>query len=352
MIVLSIGSDRKLFEDGSAVQVRAAAYGECFDAMHIIVFSTREHGFPTSKQIAANVWAYPTNSRSRWLYGFDACRIAWKMKLIGVVTVQDPFETGLVGWMIARLKRVPLHVQVHTDIFAVGFVRGRPLNYLRRILAKFVLRRAAGVRVVSERIQRSVKKYSPRRIPVYILPIFVETEQFVNLQRVKHPKFKIALLCVGRLEPEKRFGRAITALAMARKAGHDTGLTIVGEGSQRAVLEEFAERLGVLQWVEFVGWQQDLAPYYAAADVVLVPSDFEGYGMVIIEALSAGIPVIATDVGIAREAGAIVVNQKEFSKAVIQWMQNGPRQATLEHRPYRDFDDYVRQWCESVQKCV
>ena len=94
MIILSIGTDKKTFEQGSAVRSRMAEYGTLFDELHIIIFTLKKHGFKAEK-ISENVWIYPTDSWSRLFYPFSACRL-FRKKLsalnIDVVTAQDPFE--------------------------------------------------------------------------------------------------------------------------------------------------------------------------------------------------------------------------------------------------------------------
>ena len=76
--VLMIGSDRKLFEEGSAVVERIKGYGALVEELHIIVFALKSLGF-TDKRIAPNVWIYPTNSFSRWLYIYDAASLGKKI---------------------------------------------------------------------------------------------------------------------------------------------------------------------------------------------------------------------------------------------------------------------------------
>jgi glycosyltransferase involved in cell wall biosynthesis len=183
---------------------------------------------------------------------------------------------------------------------------------------------------------------------VTVLPIFVDALHFATIPRMKHPRWKIALLAVGRFEKEKRFELAIDALAAARAKGHDVGLTLVGEGRERGTYYRHAQRLRVADRVEIVGWHNDLSKFYSEADIVLVTSRYEGYGLVIVEALSAGVPVLSTDVGVAREAGAVVVPAKEFSQALVRWIESGPRKASLAAQPYVDIDDYVEQYCADV----
>ena len=119
MRILSIGTDRKLFEEGSAVRARQKAYAEKFGELDIIVFS--KGGIP---QIIKGgfLQILSTASATKLLYGWDAWRVARSMPKPDVVTAQDPFETGLISLFIAWRLKLPLHVQVHTDFLMKGFV--------------------------------------------------------------------------------------------------------------------------------------------------------------------------------------------------------------------------------------
>ena len=116
-------------------------------------------------------------------------------------------------------------------------------------------------------------------------------------------------LAVGRLMPQKNF--ALLIAAFAHIARPDDRLRIVGEGPLRQALEEAAESLGVKSQVDFAGYRFDPASWYAYADAFILSSDFEGLGNVVIEALAAGIPIVATRCGVAlpmlvADAGLIV----------------------------------------------
>lgn len=100
-------------------------------------------------------------------------------------------------------------------------------------------------------------------------------------------------VAVGRLVPQKNFPLLINAFK--RLAGPDDRLTIVGEGSERGRLERQITVLGLDAQIDLVGHQSTIDSYLAAADALVLSSDYEGLGIVVIEALAAGLPVVATD---------------------------------------------------------
>lgn len=350
MRVLSIGTDRTLFEEGSASRVRHEAYAKKLGALDIIVFSRG-----AGKAIHAGALSItPTNSISRLFYGLGAILIARKLPKPDVVTVQDPFETGLAGWLIARMKRVPLHVQVHTDLLSPEFSRHSVFNRFRVIFARFILHRASRVRVVSERIKQDIGSRLRLRAPISVLPIFVDIEHFQwalpdPVLAERYARFSSKILVVSRLEPEKDVELAIRTFD--EYAPENACLIIVGDGSLRRSLEDLSRTLKSEKKIFFQG-AQDPAPYYKLADLVLVSSRYEGYGLVIVEALAAGKPVLSTDVGAARDLGAIVVPPEELGEKMVEWFQHGEREGHLRGYPYQNFDEYVKAYCEDITSVV
>jgi glycosyltransferase involved in cell wall biosynthesis len=97
------------------------------------------------------------------------------------------------------------------------------------------------------------------------------------------------LLALGRLHPNKAFDVLLRALADLP----DAVLWLGGDGPERAALAALAGTLGVTERVRFLGWRQDTAPLYAAADVVVVPSRHEPLGNVVLEGWARRRPVVA-----------------------------------------------------------
>jgi len=345
--IVVVGTETAVFDPHSPVRERILAYTEKFASTDIIVMCGGKFEKASPRK---GVTLYPTNSRSRFRRVFDAVRIGKTLAPADVVTVQDPFETGLAGLLIARHLGAKLHVQVHTDFLSPSYGRVSPLNIVRQRIASYVIAHADRIRVVSEDIKQAIEgRYRPRA-PISVLPIFVDIEKFKSASALadlvqKFAGYKTRLLVVSRLEQEKNVALAVTAFAKA--APKDACLIIVGDGRQHAALKRQAQDLGVMARVFFEG-RQDAAPYYALADLVLVPSVYEGYGLVIIEALAAGKPVLSTDVGIAREAGAIVVTPEQFENALKGWFESGPHTGALIKYPYESFEAYVKAYGEDV----
>nr|WP_281504606.1 glycosyltransferase [Chromohalobacter sarecensis] len=100
---------------------------------------------------------------------------------------------------------------------------------------------------------------------------------------------------VGRLDVQKNQALLLSAFSLAVKSVPDIKLVILGEGEEKNNLEKLASELGVKDSVDFVAFQDNPYPYYKAADLFVLSSDWEGFGNVIVEALACGTPVISTD---------------------------------------------------------
>ncbi len=118
--------------------------------------------------------------------------------------------------------------------------------------------------------------------------------------RPARPARPVVLGVAARLSPEKGVDVAVRALADVP----DAVLTIAGDGPERPALEALAASTGVGDRVRFLGWQPDPGTVLAGVDVVVVPSRSEGLPLVVLEAMHAGLPVVASDVGSVAEAVA------------------------------------------------
>src|SRR3989344_165602 len=299
MKVLSISTDRKLFEDGSTVLSRSLEYAKKMDELHIVVFTTSQKSKAESKKVGSNLFLYPTNSISKLFYIFDAIKIGsqiignWKLKIgnlsDAVLSTQDPFETGFVGTRLKKRFGLPLQIQIHTDFFSSHF-KNSILNLARIFLSKIVIAKADGIRVVADFLKESLVKHFPKTSNT--LPKRGLNQEF--------PKFKFIILMASRLAKEKRIDIALKAFKNVLIKFPHSGLVIAGSGEQKRALENMVIKLRLENNVVFVGWQKDLVPLYKSADLFLVTSEYEGYGMTLMEAGASGCPIVTTSVGIAK----------------------------------------------------
>ncbi|MCX6787268.1 MAG: glycosyltransferase [Candidatus Kaiserbacteria bacterium] len=303
MKVLFISNDPTIFDATSAARTRMRAYATAIGELHILSSANRE----AKEEQDGNLFLHPIHTWKLFKMRTLAKRAHTLIleKGIEVVSAQDPFEHGLAALRAICSTNAKLHIQVHTDFLSPWFVKGSIrmslLNRYRCRLADRILPKAAGIRVVSERIKHSFKaRYGSRISEPIVIPVAVNTVIPVPVPLPAHP-FTFALMAVGRLEPEKRIEDIFAALKLVSKQYPMVGLFIVGEGRERVQLEHLAHSLGLADRVIFLGNRPDAWGLMQSVQAFIQASAYEGYGRTLIEAALAKVPIITTDVGIVGE---------------------------------------------------
>lgn len=305
MKVLIISTDIKILEQGSYVFKRMKEYGVLVDSLDIVVCNIDSGDVV---EISGNTRAHPTNSNSKIWYVGSVLRVIKKQGIcdVDLVTAQDPFETGLAGWLAARKLKAKLQLQIHTDFMSKYFAKESLKNKIRVMIAKWLLPKADGIRVVSERIKKSVIDLGLPKEKITVLPIFVDGVKIqsapitVDLHD-KYQQFDFIILMTSRLEKEKNIEMAIDAMKDIIKKNPKSGLIIAGSGSLEKELKNRVHEHKLDDNIKFEGWVDDLACFYKTADIFLNTSNYEGYGMTLIMAGAAGRAIATTDVGVVGE---------------------------------------------------
>jgi glycosyltransferase involved in cell wall biosynthesis len=154
------------------------------------------------------------------------------------------------------------------------------------------------------------------------------------------PADGLRLLCLGRLEPRKRPGVAVDTLAALRRSGVAASLVIAGEGELHEDLVARAHAMGLRDAVRFLGRVSDGDKWrlYDSADVLLFPSELEGFGLVVAEAQSRGIPVVAAGGTATAEAldpdrsGFLVRSDGEAFAARVRELSDAGRRDAMASR--------------------
>jgi glycosyltransferase involved in cell wall biosynthesis len=145
------------------------------------------------------------------------------------------------------------------------------------------------------------------------------------------------LLAVGRLSAEKGFADLVQAVAVAQRGAPEFRLAIVGEGPERQRLEASIAQLGLTGRVLLPGHDHDMAAWYAMAYALVMPSHSEGSPNVLLEAMAAGLPVVATNVGgipemVTDDETALLVssrNPQALGGAIARILTDAPAAAAM-----------------------
>jgi glycosyltransferase involved in cell wall biosynthesis len=208
-----------------------------------------------------------------------------------------------VSSMAAQLNREDLRTpfEGRSKEFAYSRLNRHLLLPQQDWMQRACLGRADVVLVFSENMRRQVLDRVPSASErIFVHPPGVDTERFApgadkpSLRRaLALPEAGLLGVAVGRLIRAKGFDRAIDAVALAGDEARDVHLAIVGGGAERDALERRARDAGVADRIHFAGATDRPERYYAAADFYVMSSRYESFGQSIIEAMSAGLPVLA-----------------------------------------------------------
>ena len=172
---------------------------------------------------------------------------------------------------------------------------------LRRAVAGFVMRRVAAVAdvalAVSPDLVDTLTPFVPgvRRALVAAIPQLPANDRQETRRALGIDAERPVVLAVGRLHPQKGFDILVAAAMRLREAGHRVCVLVAGDGPARAMLATAIEQAGVD--VRLLGDRRDVADLLQAADVVAMPSRWEGWPLAAGEVLAAGVPLVASRVG-------------------------------------------------------
>jgi glycosyltransferase involved in cell wall biosynthesis len=211
-----------------------------------------------------------------------------------VVHVHTPSTSGLTKLALAaRLARVQVVVvtlhQVAPDVLAW---RNRVVNRVGQFLIDTTVAVSTGVAdTQSRRAGLSRRRIEVVRNGVPDAPLVAPEDDVVSRKAGE-----IWAGYFGRLAEEKGIDTLVDATARVRRAGDDLRLLIVGDGYELAALQSQARAAGCADAVVFTGYRSDARTLMTAVDIVVHPPRFEGFGLVVAEAMAAARPVVATNV--------------------------------------------------------
>ncbi len=217
--------------------------------------------------------------------------------------------SALVGKYLWETKRIPYITMYHTlgaVKNAIGIGEGEP--ELRLVSERETVQDCQRIIVATEQEKEDlVCYYEARAEKIGVVPCGVNMELFRPINKADARR-KLGLgdekilLFVGRIDPLKGIDKLISTLTLLKNQGKMKLVVVGGDENSREDLEGLkrqAAELNIQDLVDFRGLvkQEQLPYFYSAADVCVVPSYYESFGLVPLESLACGTPVVATDVG-------------------------------------------------------
>jgi len=311
MHIVNISLDPKILDRDTPAAIRVKAYGKIVDSYTVVV--------PTPStmtvRLSDNAIVYGVSGANKVAQLWNIYRTLKQLIKDGkcdVIASADMYYLGLVALWLSRRHHVGLEISV------LGIEK---LSTLRKCIATYVLKNASVVRALSRRLkERLIKEFGVSADHINVISIFVPTDTLgldarsldemdsQHLDKLRQT-FKEAhggyknFLTVSRLVSIKNISLQLYAVEKLIKQGLPVRLHIVGDGPEEAHLKQLTRNLGLTEHVLFHGRKVgfELGVLYFECDCFVLTSNYEGWGMVIVEAATAGLPVIMTDVGCAGE---------------------------------------------------
>ncbi|MEM6282364.1 MAG: glycosyltransferase family 4 protein [Chloroflexota bacterium] len=343
MHVLMISLDSRLATQPDSNSVRRhIEYADHAGKLTIVAYTKPGSGGP--RQHSENLTVIPTNSISRFTFVADALRLASRViadEKPDLITTQDPFAAGLVGWIARNQAQVPVLVQNHCYfIDNEAWLAENPLrNYPFNALGKFVSSRADMYRTVNEHERDTFLSRGGSAERVFTYPLGTASDAFINpplesdldAAREKlgiEPHHKV-IIWAGFPVAFKRVPLLLDVFRRVVELEPDARLLLVGDMSgSKDDIPAIMDRLGIREQVIAPGFvpHAELPAYYGLADVYLMTSSYEGIPRVLMEASAAALPLVAFDRVGVRE----VVNDGENGYLLPEGDCDGMAQRVVE----------------------
>lgn len=208
------------------------------------------------------------------------------------------YSAGVPAVILGSLYNIPGVITEHYTNFAT-----LSLTSMERRKAIFAMRKARIILPVSDDLRKAIQDHYGVKNSFYVIPNVVNTEIFYPLlsEVTSENHSKKRMLLVAILTPRKGVSYLLEALSQIKNKRQDFYLDIVGDGPNRQEYEKMAKRMGLNGMVKFHGRLPEIDSFMKRCDFFVLPSLYENFGVVYIEAMACGKPVIATNAGGAKE---------------------------------------------------
>jgi len=315
----------RTFEEKGEVKPRYYNPGNLFSEVHFVSPANEDLGSERLQCLVgeARMMVHPMGA-SYGAAGFPPFRrLGALVKAVSpdVIRAYDPGLRGSLAVFWARRLGVPSVISVHADLDDQRRYEQRPLHDVRKLLERYALPRADAVVCVSRYLEPYAKRYGARRPVVIYNRVYPEQFQMRRNGR----RDGLTVLCIGRLVRQKYQACLIQAVRHL-----EARLILIGRGGLRGDLQRLASELGMAERVDFIDAvpHAEIGRYYGDADVFAIATHYEGFCMPVLEAMAAGLPVVASRIGpieeIVGDAGLLVDNTPESFASALERLARDP----------------------------
>jgi len=252
--------------------------------------------------VPGDVAIYPLKElQGKYWYGFQWLNLLLQFrKLIKRIEPDIVFSFMWYPNAVAVIARITMRTKfglIVSERTSTSTYEGTFLNVMRTAILRLLYPSADLIIAPSARMAddlAGICKISRQKIITIHNPVDMQAVQTQSLEKFHYENDKKVISTIGRLGSEKGFAYFIKAADILRKELTDCKFIIVGEGSERKNLERLIQERGLGDTVELVGFQQNPYKFLSRSTIFVLSSLYEGFPNVLLEALSLGIPSIAT----------------------------------------------------------
>jgi L-malate glycosyltransferase len=212
-----------------------------------------------------------------------------------VVNAQFVVPSGVVAVVLAKMWRVPLVVSlIGGDIYDPSKVMSPHRHWWMRIVVRWICHQAQALTAISRDTIQRARDLHGIKSEIEVVPIGIERKN-LEVRQKKEDKKCLTAVTIGRLIVRKQCNILLEAWCRIE----NVKLVIIGSGPEAENLRRQADDLGIndkIVWAGFVS-EEDKQRYLAEADMYVSAASHEGFGIVFLEAMAAGLPIVATNVG-------------------------------------------------------
>jgi glycosyltransferase involved in cell wall biosynthesis len=232
-------------------------------------------------------------------------------------------------------KRIKFIFSEHND-----YNRRRSIKFFK-VIDGFTYSRYDKIVCVSKQVEKALIKWCPETAcKVIVIKNAIPIKDKLNFEREK----LYDIIFVGRLEKQKGIDILFKAIQILKEKHHrNLRVAIVGDGSLMESLKKIALRYGINEHIDFLGVRKDVLELMRKSLVFVLPSRWEGFGLVLLEAMSVGTPIVATKVGGIPEIiedgkdGILVEpeNPEELAKAILRLLSDVNLRSLISSNAYK-----------------
>lgn len=325
-LVVLLTDPIKVYYEKGEIKERYYNPEDFFDEIHMISFCNIDIDVEKVRLIGGNarLFIHTVGQLNFFTFIGPLRRIFRLIKNIkpDIIRAYDPSLRGAMATWLGKRLKIPSIISIHTELDAQRRFDKRIMLHLRKIFEDYSIKNADCIICVTNYVGEYARRHKAKRIEILYNGVPLDKFRKEGAEKIFKRR---TILSVARLEKPKRQDCLIKAMRDI-----DMDLVLIGDGNLKDKLKRLTEDMDVEDRVFFIESvpHEDIHRYYLSCDIFAIATDFEGFCIPVIEAIAAGIPVVASDIPPIREilgeAGILVENKSDLFRKAFMSLQKNP----------------------------